>query len=107
METTQTNMGIPSVDKDGNPTLIYKTSKYYYHHNPEFREKLKAKNRENYHKKKAEKAEYDNERTRNINRNKYHENAEYREKKKADSLRRYYLKKALQSSAVDSQEASQ
>jgi hypothetical protein len=96
---SMTNMGIQSVDKDGNPSLIYKTSKYYYHNCPEYKEKLKAKNKENYHKKKAERAEQDNERTRNINRNRYHENAEYREKKKADALARYYAKKAQQSVA--------
>lgn len=90
----ENGLGIESIDKDGNPVLIYKTPKYYYHNNPEFREKVKAKNRENYHKNKAENAARDNERTRAINKNKYKDDPEYREKKKADALARYYLNKA-------------
>lgn len=98
MENTPlTNMGIESVDKEGNSILIYKTSKYYYHHCPEYKERVKAKNKENYHKKRVERAEIDNERTRNIHKNRYHANEEYREKKKADSLARYYAKKMQQS----------
>jgi hypothetical protein len=101
----ENNMGIQSVDKDGNPVLIYKTSKYYYHNSPEFRERVKAKNRENYHKNKTVNAEKDNERTRIINKNKYHDNPEYKEKKKAESRARYYAnkaKKAEQSNAQSS-----
>lgn len=96
-------MGIQSVDKDGNPILIYKTSKYYYHHDPEFREKMKAKNRENYHKRKAQDAEKENERTRIINKNKYHDNPEYKEKKKADARARYYLNKAKKAELANAQ----
>lgn len=96
-------MGIQSVDKNGNPILIYKTSKYYYHNCPEFREKVKAINRENYHKRKAQNAEKENERTRILNKNKYHENPEYKEKKKADALARYYANKAKKAQELASQ----
>ena len=96
-------MGIQSVDKDGNPILIYKTSKYYYHNSPEFKERVKAKNRENYHKKKAENAEKDNERTRTINKNKYNDNPEYREKKKNEALARYYANKAKKAEQAQTQ----
>lgn len=90
----ENGLGIQSIDKDGNPILIYKTPKYYYRNNPEFREKVKAMNRENYHKKKVENAEKDNERTRVHNKNKYTDDPAYREKKKADALARYYANKA-------------
>jgi len=99
----ETNMGIPSIDKNGNPILIYKTPKYYYHNNPEYRKNVKAKNLENYHKKKAENAEKNNERTRNINRNKYHNDPEYNEKKKADNLARYYANKAKKAEQANAQ----
>jgi hypothetical protein len=99
----ENNMGIQSVDKDGNPILIYKTSKYYYHNSPEFKERVKAKNRENYHKKKAENAEKDNERTRTINKNKYNDNPEYREKKKNEALARYYANKAKKAEQAQTQ----
>lgn len=90
----ENGLGIQSIDKDGNPILIYKTPKYYYRNNPEFREKVKAMNRENYHKKKVENAEKDNERTRVHNKNKYKEDETYRLKKRADALARYYSNKA-------------
>jgi hypothetical protein len=99
----ENNMGIQSVDKDGNPILIYKTSKYYYHNSPEFKERVKAKNRENYHKKKAENAEKENERTRTINKNKYNNNPEYKEKKKAEALARYYANKAKKAEQANAQ----
>lgn len=99
----ENNMGIQSIDKDGNPILIYKTPKYYYRNNPVYREKVKAMNLANYHKNRAERAERDNEKMKVHNKNKYAENPEYREKKKADSLARYYANKAKKAQVVSEQ----
>lgn len=81
---------------DAPSTIVkYKTFKYYYDTNPEFKERVKAQLRENYRKRKDKDPETERKRTRDINKNKYDNNPEYREKKKADALARYYAKKAL------------
>jgi hypothetical protein len=89
----QNGMGIPFVDADGNMVLKYKTPKYYYHNCEEYRERMKMKMRENYHKKKAENSEFDKERTKTRNKARYHEDPEYREKQKAANKARYHAKK--------------
>lgn len=86
-------MGIEVVDANGNITLKYKTSKYYYHNNEQFRERAKTMMRENYRRRKAENPEKERERLRDLNRNKYQNDPEYREKKKADNRARSQAKR--------------
>lgn len=86
-------MGIPVVDADGNITLKYKTAKWYYHNNSEYREKVIASNKANYLKKKNVNPEVVKEKDRSYMKNKYHEDHEYRERQKARALARYYAKK--------------
>lgn len=87
-------MGIPYVDADGNIQLKYKTAKWYYHNDENYRAKVKEQMRQNYLKKKAENPEYDCERQRAYQKKKYDENPEYRAKKNEAAKRRYHEKKA-------------
>jgi CRISPR/Cas system-associated endonuclease/helicase Cas3 len=89
------HLGFEVQQADGTVELKYKTPKYYYHNNPEARERMKETSKKQYYKLKTENPDALREKARNAQKKKYDNDAEFRSRKNEYNKQMYYKRKAL------------